>query len=106
MRSLLAVLLAAGLVGLVAAPERPALLIAVLFMLPAFLLGGAKLAVDLIELVPADLIADAALLAALGAAFTTISMGNRLLVGALLAAAFATQAVRLAGARRARLRGA
>ena len=81
-------------------------LVAVLFALPAFLLGAAKLAIDLIELIRADLIADAALLVALGALFVSFSMGNRVVIGALLAAALATQVVRLASTRRARPRAA
>jgi hypothetical protein len=99
------VLLVAGFAGLVLAPQPASFLISVLFMLPAFLLGAAKLAVDLIDLVRADLIADAALLIALGAAFTTFTMGSPVLIGALLLAALASQAVRIAGTRRARPRG-
>lgn len=106
MRILLAVLLAAGLAGLILAPMPASFLVAVLFALPAFLLGAAKLAIDLIELVRADLIADAALLVALGALFVSFSMGNRAVIGALLAAALATQVVRLASTRRARPRAA
>ena len=105
MRILLAVLLAAGLGGLILVPMPASFLVAVLFALPAFLLGAAKLAIDLIELVRADLIADAALLVALGALFVSFSMGNRVVIGALLVAALATQVVRLASTRRARPRG-
>jgi hypothetical protein len=105
-RILLAVLLGAGLVGVLVVPSPASFLLAMLAMLPAFLLGAAKLAMDLIELVRADLIADAALLVALGAAFTTFSTGNLVVIVALLALAFATQVARLAGARRARSRGA
>jgi hypothetical protein len=102
MRILLAVLLGAGLVGVLVVPEPASFLIAILAVLPAFLLGAAKLAMDLIELVRADLIADAALLIALGAALTTFSMGNLVVIVTLLALAFATQVARLAGARRSR----
>jgi hypothetical protein len=103
-RILLAALLGAGLVGALVIPEPASFGIAALAMLPAFLLGAAKLAMDLIELIRADLIADAALLVALGTAFVTFGSGNRELIVILLAVAFATQVVRLAGARRARPR--
>jgi len=102
----LSALLLAGFAALVLVPEPASFLIAVLFMLPAFLLGAAKLAIDLIDLVRADLVADAALLIALGAAFATFTMGNPVLIGALLLAALASQAVRIAGTCRARPRGA
>ena len=55
------VLLAAGVAGVAIVPELQALLIGMLVMLIAFLLGAAKLATDLIDLVRADLIADAVL---------------------------------------------
>jgi hypothetical protein len=102
----LSVLLLAGFAGLVLVPQPASFLVAVLFMLPAFLLGAAKFAIDLIELVRADLIADVALLLVLGAAFTTFTMGNPVLIGALLVAALASQAVRIASTRRARPREA
>jgi predicted RecA/RadA family phage recombinase len=44
-------------------------------------------------------VADAATLVALGIAFTRITTGNRLLVGALVAVALATQAAALAEGR-------
>ena len=74
-------------------------------MLLAFLLGAAKLAVDLVDLDPSDLVADGALLALLGFAFTRITTGDRLLIAALLACALATQAIPLV-LRRARPRHA
>jgi hypothetical protein len=99
LRILLVALLAAAIAGLAVMPERPAFLVALLVLLLAFLLGAAKLAVDLIELIPSDLVADAATLVALGIAFTRITTGNRLLVGALVAVALATQAAALAEGR-------
>ncbi len=96
MRILLAVLLALALAVLVAAPARTALAVAMLAMLLAFLLGSAKLAIDLIDLIPAQLAADAALLVALGGAFALVTTGSRLVIGALIAVALATQTVPLA----------
>ena len=100
MRGLIAALLAAGVIGLIAVPERQALLLGTLAMLLAFLLGSAKLAVDLVDLVRTDLIADAALLVSLGLAFARFSSGDRILITALLAVALATQIAPLALARR------
>jgi hypothetical protein len=105
-RILLTGLLAAGLAGLIVVPSPASFLVAVVFALPAFLLGSAKLAIDLIELVRADLIADGALLVALGTLFVSFSMGNSVVLGALLLAALATQVVRLASTRRERPRAA
>ena len=86
---------------------RPAaFLLALQVMLIAFLLGIAKLAVDLIELFRLELIADVTLLATLGFSFTVFTAGDRLLLGALFAIALATQVVPLASARRGRLRDA
>jgi hypothetical protein len=96
LRILLVVLLAIGAVALAFGPERSALIAALFFVLPvAFLLAGAKLAIDLIDLIPSDLAADAALLVLLGIAFTRITTANRLLVAAIVAAALATQLVPL-----------
>ena len=93
LRILLVVLLGAGVAALAFAPELSALIAVLFFVLPvAFLLAGAKLALDLI---PSDLVADAALLVLLGIAFTRITTANRLLVGAIVAAALATQLVPL-----------
>jgi hypothetical protein len=96
MRILLVVLLAAGVAGVAIIPELQALLVGMLVMLVAFLLGAAKLATDLIDLVRADLIADALLVATLGIALTQVSAGNRLLDVAVLAVALTTQVVALA----------
>ena len=106
MRILLAGVLGTGLATLLLAPVPTAFLLALQIMLIAFLLGAAKLAIDLIELIRADLIADATLLVTLGVAFTIFTGGDRLLLGTLLALALATQVVPLVTARRAGLRDA
>jgi hypothetical protein len=99
LRALLASLLGIGVAGLVILPEPGSLLLGLVVMLLAFLLASAKLAVDLIELVPADLVADAAGLLAVGIALSRVTTGNRLLVTTLLAAALAAQALPLLSAR-------
>jgi hypothetical protein len=96
MRILLVVLLAAGVAGVAIVPELQALLIGMMVMLITFLLGAAKLATDLIDLVRADLIADAVLVATLGIALTQVTAGNRVLDVAVLAIALTTQVVALA----------
>jgi hypothetical protein len=95
-RILLAALLAVALAVVVVAPARTGLAVAMLVLLVVFLLGSAKLAIDLIELIPLELAADGALLAALALAFTRVPSAGRLLVGALIALALATQVVPLA----------
>ena len=96
LRIVLVALLGAGVAALAFAPELSALIATLFFVLPvAFLLAGAKLALDLIELIPSDLVADTALLVLLCIAFTRITTANRLLVGAIVAAALATQLVPL-----------
>jgi len=104
-RILLVAVLAAGVAGVSVIPELQALLVGMLVMLVAFLLGAAKLAIDLIDLERADLIADAVLVATLGIALTQISAGNRLLDVAVIALALAAQVAALAAGRR-RLRNA
>jgi hypothetical protein len=106
MRILLALLLGAGLVALVVAEQPAGLLLATLVMLLTFLLGTAKLAVDVIELVRADLVADVVTLVAIGIGAATFTTASRGVIGALLAVAFAAQVVRLAGTACARLREA
>jgi len=96
-RILLVAVLAAGVAGVSVIPELQALLVGMLVMLVAFLLGAAKLAIDLI--------ADAVLVVTLGIALTQISAGNRLLDVAVLALALAAQVAALAAGRR-RLRNA
>lgn len=96
MRIALAVLLAAGVLGLASVAEPSSFAIALAAMLFGFLLAAAKAAVDLVDLDPADLAADALALAALGIALTRITTGDALLVGALLTAALAAQGVPLA----------
>jgi hypothetical protein len=100
MRAVLAVLPAAGVAGLVAAPERPALMLALLVLLLVFLLSCSKLAMDLVELSPGELAADAGALAAAVAGLTQISSAGRPLLGALLLLALAAQALPLALRRR------
>jgi hypothetical protein len=97
--------LAAGVAVVSVIPELQALLVGMLVMLVAFLLGAAKLAIDLIDLERTDLIADAVLVATLGIALTQISAGNRLLDVAVIALALAAQVAALAAGRR-RLRNA
>jgi hypothetical protein len=94
-RILLAALLAVALAVVVAAPGRVAPAIALLVLVLAYLHGSAKLAIDLIELIPVELAADAALLVALALALTRVTAGGRLLIGALIAVALATQTVPL-----------
>jgi len=99
-RILLVIVLAAGVAGVSVIPELQALLVGMLVMLVAFLLGAAKLAIDLIDLERADLIADAVLVATLGIALTQVSAGNRLLDVAVIALALAAQVAALAAGRR------
>jgi hypothetical protein len=105
MRTLLIALLAAGVAGVALIPELQALLVGMLVMLIGFVLGAAKLAIDLIDLVRADLIADGVTLATLGLALTQITAGNRLFDAAVIALALAVQVIALALSR-GRLRNA
>jgi hypothetical protein len=91
MRVVLAALLGAGFVSLVALPAPGSFLIVALAMLLGFLLSGAKAAVDLVDLVPAELIADAVTLVTLGSALALIRTANAVLIAALLAVAVAAQ---------------
>jgi hypothetical protein len=99
MRPLLATVLGIGLASLAFVPAPLGVLLALVIMLLAFLLGAAKLAVDLIELVSADLVADAAVLVILGIALSTITFGSRLLVATLLAAALVAETLSLVAGR-------
>ena len=96
MRIVLAALLGTGLLGLAVVAEPGSFLIAAIAMLVGFLLAAAKAAIDLIDLHPADLTADAVALAALGTGLALFTTGDALLVGGLLAAAFAAQGLPLA----------
>ena len=96
MRVALAALLGAGLAGLVALPEPGSFLIALAAMLLAFLLAGGKAAVDLVDLIPSQLAADAVTLVTLGIALARITTGNAVLIATLLAVAFAAQGFPLA----------
>ncbi len=80
LRLALVAVLGTGLAVLLLAQERTAFFLALLVMLLAFLLGAAKLAVDLVDLDPSDLVADGGLLALLGFAVTRITTGDRLLI--------------------------
>ena len=95
LRLALVAVLGTGLAVLLLAQERTAFFLALLVMLLAFLLGAAKLAVDLVDLDPSDLVADGGLLALLGFAVTRITTGDRLLITVLMACALATQAIPL-----------
>jgi hypothetical protein len=99
-RALLVSLLVAGAVALVALPEPRSLLIALLVMLAVFLAGAAKLAVDLVELVARELVADVALLVVVGVALSLVPLGNARLTEMLLVLGLATQAVPVLLARR------
>jgi hypothetical protein len=93
MRPLLATFLGIGAASAIFLPDPLGSLLALVIMLLAFLLGAAKLAVDLIELIPADLVADAAVVVIVGIALTRITSGSGVLVGALLAAALVAEAL-------------
>jgi hypothetical protein len=99
-RPLLVSLLAAGAVALLVLAEPGSLLIALLIMLAVFLAGAAKLAIDLVELEPRELVADVALLIVIGVALSQIPVGSSRLTEALFVAGIATQAVPLVLARR------
>jgi hypothetical protein len=96
MRVILATLLGAGVASLALLPEPGSLLIAFIVLLLGFLLAGAKAAVDLIELTPSELAADAVALITLGLALTRVTTGDAVLVGSLLAVAFVAQGLPLA----------
>ena len=96
MRVALAVLLGAGIAGLALVSEPRSFLFALAAMALGFPLAGAKAALDLIELNPADLAADALALAALGTAMARITTGDTMLIGTLLAVALAAQGIPLA----------
>ena len=96
MRVVLAALLGAGVAALVLLAEPGSLLIAFIALLLGFLLAGAKAAVDLIELTPSELAADAVALIALGLALARVTTGDAVLVGSLLAVAFVAQGLPLA----------
>jgi hypothetical protein len=104
-RVLLASLLVAGAVALVAVSQPGSLLIALLVMLVVFLAGAARLAVDLIELVPGELVADVALLVVIGVALGLVPLGNARLTALLFVLGIATQAVPVLLARSTRTTG-
>jgi hypothetical protein len=91
MRPLLATLLGIGVGSVAFIPAPLGVLLAFVIMLLAFLLAAAKLAVDLIELIPADLVADAAVLVIVGTSITGVTSGSRVLIATLLAAALVAE---------------
>jgi hypothetical protein len=93
MRVAIASLLALGVLGLVVVPEPSSFLIALLVMVVVFLLAAARLAVDLIDLSPAALLADAGVLLAIGVALSQIPLGNVLLTVVLFVVGITTQVV-------------
>jgi hypothetical protein len=82
-RPLLATLLLLGTLALLIVPEPGSFLLALLVMVAVFLLGAAKLAIDLIELSALELAADVLVLVAVGVALSQIPLGNALLTEAL-----------------------
>jgi hypothetical protein len=99
-RLLLVVLLAAGAAALLVLAEPGSLLIALLIMLAVFLAGATKLAIDVVELEPRDLVADVSLLVVIGVALSQIPAGSSRLTEGLFIAGMATQAVPLVLAKR------
>jgi hypothetical protein len=93
MRVAIASLLALGVLGLVAVPEPSSFLIALLVMVVVFLLAAARLAVDLIDLSPSALLADAGVLLAIGVALSQIPLGNVLLTVLLFVVGITTQVI-------------
>ena len=73
MRVVLALLLGAGVAGLALLPQPGSFLIAMAAMAVGFLLAAAKAAVDLIELSPAEIAADAIALVRIPAGDTTLT---------------------------------
>jgi hypothetical protein len=92
-RIALAFLLVAGTIGLAVLSEPGSLLLALLVMLVVFLLGAARLAVDLVDLSAVELTADVALLVAVGIALSQIPRGNATLTEVLFVVGAASQAL-------------
>jgi hypothetical protein len=86
-------LLVAGAISLVIVPAPGSFAIALPVMVVTFLLGGARLARDLVELDGVELTADVALLIAVGVALVQIPVGNSGLTEILFVAGAATQAL-------------
>jgi hypothetical protein len=93
MRLAIASLLALGVLGLVAVPEPSSFLIALLVMVAVFLLAAARLAVDLIDLSPPALLADAGVLLAIGVGLSQIPLGNVVLTVVLFVVGITTQVI-------------
>jgi len=101
-RVVLIVLLAVAATGYATGGAPPLLLGALLAAVLGFLVGWALLAVDLIELRPTLVIADAVTLAAFFAAALRITNDDRRLTAVLLATALVTQIIAWRQARRRR----
>lgn len=100
MRIALATLLAAGAAGFSIVPAPASFLVGPLPVLAAFFVGWVRLAVDLVDLVAADLLADVAAPLAAGIGVWRGGAGDTWLVAAVLLGAAALQA--LPALRRAR----
>jgi hypothetical protein len=92
-RALLAALLAVGALTLLLVPEPGSFATALAVMLVVFLVGAARLAIDLVDLVTRDLLADAGVVIVSGVALAQVSAGDVLLTEGLFAAGIASQAV-------------
>ncbi len=93
MRIALATLLLVAAAGLVFVPAPGSFLVGALPMLLAFFLGWMRFAVDLIDLVAAELVADLAVPVAVALGFFLGTGGSPWVVVALLVAAAAMQAL-------------
>lgn len=94
MRLAIAALLVVGAASLAIVPAPGSFAIALPVMVATFLLGGARLALDLIELDAVELAADVGLLVAVGVALVQVPIGNTALTAILLLAGAATQVLR------------
>jgi hypothetical protein len=92
-RPAIAGLLVVGAISLVIVPAPGSFAIALPVMVATFVLGGARLALDLVELDAVELTADVALLVAVGIALVQIPVGNSGLTAILFVAGAAAQAL-------------
>lgn len=103
MRILLATLLLVGAAGVSLVPPPVSFLVGALPILLAFFLGWVRFAVDLVDLVAAELVADLAAPVSVALTFGLGAGGSTWLVAALLVTAAAAQALpRIVRTRRAR----
>jgi hypothetical protein len=100
MRIVLAALLLIAAVGLTVVPAPTSFAVGALPMLLAFFLGWIRFAVDLVDRIAVELVADLAAPVATVVGFWGGSSGNTWLVGILLAAAAAAQVLPWAAYRR------